>query len=73
MLTALQHVAAIREEPAAMKALIADREANPSLVTEARDLLAHYQQLRDAGRLDSCWVSRTAQETLTAALAAANV
>ncbi len=69
--TALQHVSAIHSDPAVMKRLIADLRENPALVEEAKGLLAHYAELEKANRLDACWISRTAKNTLTAALAAA--
>jgi hypothetical protein len=71
MLTALQHVAAVRKDPAVIARLVDDMRAEPRLVEEAQGLLAHYAELDRAGRLESCWISRTAKETLTAALAAA--
>lgn len=72
-LTLDQHAVAVRREPGAMNALVDALKSDPDLLQHVRERLAHYEELKKFGRLDGCWISRTTNETLTAALAKANL
>jgi hypothetical protein len=65
------HVGNARRHPVTgMPALVAALRANPSLTKEAKARLASYATF-SVDRLSACWISRTTQQTLKAALAQA--
>lgn len=73
MTTLDQHASAARRDPHKGVAVLVDAlRADPDLAQSARDRLKVYAEMEAAGRLASCWISRTKQATLMTALAAAN-
>ena len=74
MVERLDRLAALarKDSMRGMRALIAALHDDHKLRTEASERLVGFDAMERAGRLGSCWISRTMRDTLRTALAAVN-
>lgn len=71
LLTIDEYVTAVRHSTDGMANLVAALQYYPALVEQSNTRLKTYKDMERVNRLNACWISKTTQETLTAALAVA--